>query len=71
MASGLAIKSFLADNITLVTDVPIKMMRMIARCTQTMMCPSTNLISQSFNVGKCNRFYTQKIPRIPGFTGPI
>ena len=52
-ASGKAIKQFLQDNITIVTDVPNHMMRMIARCTQTVMCPSTNLISSNFTVGKC------------------
>lgn len=57
-ASSKAIKQFLQDNITIVTDVPTKMMKMIARCTQTVMCPSTNLVSSNFTVGKCKTFYT-------------
>ena len=63
-ASRKAIESFKEDGITLVTDVPSHMMAMITRCTQTVMCPSTNLISASFIVGRCKHFYTQKVAKI-------
>lgn len=55
-ASRLALDTLLKDNRTVITNTSIKMMQMIARATQTIMCPSTNLIDSGFVVGNCLNF---------------
>jgi hypothetical protein len=37
------------------------MMKMIARSTQTIICPSTNLIDREFIVGNCLKFRVEHI----------
>lgn len=53
----------LKDNRTVVPNTPLKMLRMIARCTQTIICPSTNLIDRGFVVGNCLNFHVDKIDK--------
>ena len=60
-ASRLALDTLLKDNRTVITNTSIKMMQMIARATQTIMCPSTNLIDSGFVVGNCLNFRVEQI----------
>ena len=44
------------DNRTVVTNINLKMLKMIARCTQTIICPNSNFISKYFVTGNCSLF---------------
>jgi 1-phosphatidylinositol-3-phosphate 5-kinase len=60
-ASRLALETLFKDQRTVVTNVHPKMMKMIARSTQTIICPSTNLIDRDFIVGNCLKFRVEEI----------
>ena len=53
-------------DITVITNVKKSSMKRIARCTQTIMIPTTNLLEKSFVLGKCKRFYMEKRGRQTG-----
>ena len=53
-------------DITVITNVKKSSMKRIARCTQTIMIPTTNLLEKSFVLGKCKRFYIEKRGRQTG-----
>ena len=63
-ASRLALETCLQDNITVVTVTSAKMLKMIARATQTIVCPSTNLLERNFVVGYCLSFRVEQIKPI-------
>ena len=63
-ASRLALESLIEDNITLVTVTSAKMLKMIARATQTIVCPSPNLLDKNFVVGYCLNFRVEHIKPI-------
>jgi len=44
------------DKRTVVTNTPLKILKMIERCTQTIICPNSNFITRSFIVGTCENF---------------
>jgi hypothetical protein len=46
-------------NITVVTNVSRKMLNKIARCTETLITPSVNLIEENFGLGTCQRFFVK------------
>lgn len=46
-------------DITVVTNVKRKSLEKIARCTETLIIPSTNLIERHFSLGSCKRFYVK------------
>lgn len=48
-------------NITIVTNVKESIMKRIGRLTKTINCPSTNLITPYFNLGKCDRFKMESL----------
>jgi len=52
-ASRLILDILQNDNRTVATNTSPKMLAMIARCTQTIICPNSNFISKSFKVGNC------------------
>ena len=60
-ASRLALEKLLDDNITVVTVTSAKMLKMIARATQTIVCPSTNLLDKNFIGGYCLSFRVEHI----------
>lgn len=64
-ASRLALEVLLKDNRTVVTNTSTKMLRMIARATQTVTCPSTNLLDNNFVVGYCLNFRVEQIKPLP------
>lgn len=41
------------DNRTVVANTPLKILNMVARCTQTIICPNSNFITRNFIVGSC------------------
>jgi hypothetical protein len=43
-------------NRTVVTNTSKKMLMMIARCTKTIICPNSNLLSKEFKIGECQEF---------------
>mmetsp|Transcript_42700 Transcript_42700/g.41021 ORF Transcript_42700/g.41021 Transcript_42700/m.41021 type:complete len:80 (-) Transcript_42700:691-930(-) len=51
----------MAENKTIVTNVKSSVIRRIARLTQTIACPSTNLIDEKFAAGSCQHFYIEKV----------
>jgi hypothetical protein len=51
----------MANNKTVITNVKSSIIRRIARLTQTISCPSTNLIDENFVPGECDKFYVEKI----------
>jgi 1-phosphatidylinositol-3-phosphate 5-kinase len=63
-ASRLALETLFKDQRTVVTNVDPKMMAMIARLSQTIICPSTNLIDKNFIVGSCLKFRVEHIAPI-------
>ena len=60
-ASRLILDILSNDNITVATNTSTKMMSMIARCTQTIICPNANFISKSFKVGNCGQFKIEQL----------
>ena len=64
-ASRMAIEKLMEDNITLVTVTSAKMLKMIARATQTVVCPSTNLLDKNFIVGNCLNFRVEQVKQPP------
>jgi len=70
-ASRLAIDTLFRDDRTVVTQTSTKMLKMIARCTQTISCPSTNLIDKNFVVGHCQKFHVENIKGQVNSTGNI
>ena len=67
-ASRLALETLENDNITVVTVTKAKMLKMIARATQTIVCPSTNLLDKNFVVGECLNFRVEQIKPINSLT---
>ena len=59
--SRLALDTLMANQKTIVTNVKSSIIRRIARLTQTISCPSTNLIDENFKAGVCDRFYVERI----------
>ena len=45
------------DQRTVVTNTSLKMLVMIARLTQTIICPNSNFISKGFKIGNCAKFW--------------
>jgi len=64
-ASRLALQVLEEDKITVVTNTSAKMLKMIARQTQTIVCPSTNLLDKRFVVGYCLNFRIEPIKNAP------
>ena len=60
-ASRLFLQLLEEDRITVVTNTPAKMLKMIARQTQTIVCPSTNLLDKRFVVGYCLNFRIEQV----------
>lgn len=56
-----AIEVLLQKNITVVTNVKESVMQRIGRFTQTISCPSTNLITPDFTLGKCEKFVMESL----------
>jgi hypothetical protein len=54
-----AIEALLEKKITVVTNVKQSVMKRLGRLTQTINCPSTNLLNAAFNTGKCERFFME------------
>ena len=49
------------ENRTVVTNTPPKMLLMIARCSQTIICPNSNFISKEFKIGECGHFKIEQM----------
>jgi hypothetical protein len=64
-ASRLALETLFKDKRTVVTNTPPKTIRRIARATQTICCPNTNLIDSKFIVGNCLKFRVEQIKPLP------
>ena len=60
-ASFKAIEALRDRNITLVTNVKKSVMQRLARLTQTISCPSTNLLNPNFNTGGCDKFFMESL----------
>lgn len=60
-ASRLALQLLEDDKITVVTNTSAKILKMIARQTQTIVCPSTHLLDRRFIIGYCLNFRIDKI----------
>lgn len=56
-----AIEALLERDITLITNVKESVMQRIGRFTQTILCPSTNLLMPNFTLGKCERFTMESL----------
>ena len=63
-ASFKVIEMLMQDGRTVVTNTQAKLLEMIARATQTIICPNHNFISTAFKIGKCGLF---KIVQKKGF----
>ena len=50
------LEQFIKDDITVVTVTSYKMLKMIARSTQTIVIPSINQVSKRLAVGQCLSF---------------
>ena len=59
-ASRQALDAFIKDDITVVEVKSTKMLKMIARATQTIVCPSINQLSKKLNVGQCLSFRVEQ-----------
>ena len=57
-------ETLLQDGITVVTVTSAKMLKMIARATQTIVCPSINLLDRNFALGQCLNFRVEQIKPI-------
>ncbi len=44
------------EEFTVVTNLSLKKMQRIARFTQTIIAPSTNVLDRTFAIGKCKQF---------------
>ncbi len=51
-----ALDMLFKDKRTVVTNTPLKILNMIERCTQTIICPNSNFKTRSFIVGTCENF---------------
>lgn len=60
-ATRLVLDMLLSINKTVVTNTSRKMLLMIARCSQTIICPNYCFISKGFKVGECGLFKTEQI----------
>ena len=60
-ASRPALETLIEDGITVVTCTSSKMLKMIARATQTIVCPSINLLDKNFALGQCLNFRVESI----------
>lgn len=60
-ASQKAIEALRERNITLVTNVKKTVMSRLGRLTQTINCPSTNLLNGNFCTGKCEKFFMESL----------
>ena len=60
-ASFKAIEALRDRNITLVTNVKKSVMQRLARLTQTISCPSTNLLNPNFDTGRCDKFFMESL----------
>ena len=69
-ASRLALDTLLKDNRTVITNTSSKMLQMIARATQTITCPSTNLLDKNFVVGYCLNFRVEQIKPVAKAVNP-
>jgi hypothetical protein len=58
-----AIDALMEKNITIVTNVKESVMLRIGRLTQTINCPSTNLIASDFILGKCQSFKMESLAK--------
>jgi len=58
-----AIDALMAKNITIITNVKESVMLRIGRLTQTINCPSTNLIASDFILGKCQSFKMESLAK--------
>jgi 1-phosphatidylinositol-3-phosphate 5-kinase len=56
-----AIEAMLRKEITVVSNVKESIMQRIGRLTQTLNCPSTNLISSDFSLGKCEMYSMENL----------
>ena len=56
-----AIDALLEKKITVITNVKESVMKRIARMTQTIPCPSTNLINPDFKLGICEKFQWESL----------
>jgi len=63
-ASRLVLDMLLAENRTVVTNTSPKMLLMIARCSQTIICPNSNFISKGFKIGECGLFKIEQLKGI-------
>jgi 1-phosphatidylinositol-3-phosphate 5-kinase len=64
-----AIETLLDKNITVITNVKPSIMKRIGRLTQTISCPSTNLITPDFILGKCENFKMESLQSRPNLKG--
>lgn len=60
-ASFKAIEALLDRNVTLVTNVKMCIMERIMRLTKTLISPSTNILEQDFETGKCDQFFMESL----------
>ena len=60
-ASFKAIEALVDRNITLVTNVKESVMQRLGRLTQTINCPSAVFLDESFNTGRCGKFFMEKL----------
>jgi hypothetical protein len=56
----------MAEDKTVVTNTAPKMLDMIARLTQTIICPNSHFISPEFKVGECEEFKMMQTTKVPG-----
>ena len=56
-----AIQALVDRKITLVTNVKHSVMQRLERLTQTVSCPSTNLLEQDFILGRCEKFFMESL----------
>ena len=55
-ASRIVLDSLRQQGITVVTNVKASVMNFVARCTQTVVLPSIDLIDKSVVLGTCSQF---------------
>lgn len=59
--SRLVLDTLMQDNKSVAIHVKSSIIKRIARLTQTIACPSTNLIDEKFVTGSCEKFRVEKI----------
>ena len=65
-ASFRVLDLLIADGRTVVMNTEPALLRMIARATQTIICPNSNFISKAFKIGQCGQF---RVQQQKGFSG--